>query len=89
LIYKEYQDYLQKNSLYDFSDMINFTVEALENDEDLRFDLAEKFQYIMLDEYQDTNNSQNKLIDLILSPLSPDLSPNRRKGESGANIMVV
>jgi DNA helicase-2/ATP-dependent DNA helicase PcrA len=89
LIYREYQDYLQKNSLYDFSDMINFTVEALEKDEDLRYDLAEKFQYIMLDEYQDTNNSQNKLIDLILSPLSPALSPNGRKGESGANIMVV
>jgi superfamily I DNA/RNA helicase len=47
--------------------MINFAVEALEKDEDLRYDLAEKFQYIMLDEYQDTNNSQNKLIDLILS----------------------
>ncbi len=67
LIYKEYQDYFKKNALYDFSDMINFTVEALENDEDLRYDLAEKHQYIMLDEYQDTNNSQNKLIDLILS----------------------
>ncbi len=67
LIYREYQDYLKQNSLYDFSDMINFTVEALEKDEDLRYDLAEKFQYIMLDEYQDTNNSQNKLIDLILS----------------------
>ncbi len=67
LIYKEYSDYLKKNSLYDFSDMINFTVEALEKDEDLKYDLAEKYQYIMLDEYQDTNNSQNKLIDLILS----------------------
>ncbi len=67
LVYKEYQDYLKKNSLYDFSDMINFVVEALEKDEDLRYDLAEKYQYIMLDEYQDTNNSQNKLIDLILS----------------------
>ncbi len=67
LIYREYQDYLKQNSLYDFSDMINFAVEALEKDEDLRYNLAEKYQYIMLDEYQDTNNSQNKLIDLILS----------------------
>ena len=65
--YKIYQDYLKKNSLYDFSDMINFAVKKLEDDEDLKYDLAEKFQYIMLDEYQDTNNSQNKLIDLILS----------------------
>ena len=77
LIYKEYSDYLKENSLYDFSDMINFVVEKLENDTDLKYDLAEKYQYIMLDEYQDTNNSQNKLIDLILSV-----------GES-KNIMVV
>ncbi len=67
LIYKEYSDYLKDNSLYDFSDMINFVVEKLENDSDLKYDLAEKYQFIMLDEYQDTNNSQNHLIDLILS----------------------
>jgi len=67
LVYREYQDYLKQNSLYDFSDMINFAVEALEKDADLKYDLAEKYQYIMLDEYQDTNNSQNKLVDLILS----------------------
>ncbi len=88
LIYKQYQDYLKKNSLYDFSDMINFVVEALEKDEDLIYDLAEKYQYIMLDEYQDTNNSQNKLIDLILSVCNPP-SPPLEGGVSQANIMVV
>ena len=67
LIYREYQEFLRENSLYDFSDMINFAVDALEKDTDLREDLAEKFQFIMLDEYQDTNNSQNKVMDLILS----------------------
>ena len=67
LVYREYQSFLRENSLYDFSDMINFAVQALEKDSDLREDLAEKFQFIMLDEYQDTNNSQNKVMDLILS----------------------
>jgi len=47
--------------------MINFVVNVLEKDEDLKQDLAEKYQFIMLDEYQDTNNSQNKVMDLILS----------------------
>jgi superfamily I DNA/RNA helicase len=68
--------------------MINFAVEALEKDEDLRYDLAEKFQYIMLDEYQDTNNSQNKLIDLILS-VSPHQTSPKGRGTEGSNIMVV
>jgi len=66
-IYKEYQNYLKENSLYDFADMINFVVSVLEKDEDLKADLAERYQFIMLDEYQDTNNSQNKVINLILS----------------------
>ncbi len=66
-IYKKYQNYLKENSLYDFADMINFVVFVLEKDEDLKADLAERYQFIMLDEYQDTNNSQNKVINLILS----------------------
>jgi DNA helicase-2/ATP-dependent DNA helicase PcrA len=47
--------------------MINFVVEKFKNDEDLRSFYAEKYQFIMLDEYQDTNNPQNEIIDLILS----------------------
>jgi DNA helicase-2/ATP-dependent DNA helicase PcrA len=58
--------------------MINFVVQAFENDEDLRYFYAEKFQFIMLDEFQDTNNAQNKIIDLILSV-----------SEENPNIMVV
>jgi len=58
--------------------MINFVVQVFENDEDLRYFYAEKFQFIMLDEFQDTNNAQNKIIDLILSV-----------SEENPNIMVV
>lgn len=65
-IYKEYGEYLKENSLYDFSDMINFVVTKFRIDEDLRSFYAEKYQFIMLDEYQDTNNPQNEIMDLIL-----------------------
>jgi DNA helicase-2/ATP-dependent DNA helicase PcrA len=47
--------------------MINFVLEKLEQDQELREHYAESFQFIMLDEYQDTNNAQNQIIDLILS----------------------
>lgn len=67
LIYGKYNDYLRQKWYYDFNDMINFVLDAFESDEDLRYFYAEKYQFIMLDEFQDTNNSQNKIIDLILS----------------------
>ncbi|MDD3793584.1 MAG: ATP-dependent DNA helicase [Candidatus Gracilibacteria bacterium] len=67
IIYEKYNSYLRANSLYDFNDMINFVYEKLQNDRELRLFYAETFQFIMLDEYQDTNNAQNKIMDLILS----------------------
>ena len=71
LIYEQFNKYLNQNSLYDFNDMINFVLDAFEKNNDLKIHYAEKFQFIMLDEYQDTNNAQNKIIDLILSVSSP------------------
>ena len=76
--YKEYNNYLSKNSLYDFNDMIRFVLDKLRNDNELKFHYAEKFQFIMLDEYQDTNDAQNSIINEILSV-----------NEDEPNIMVV
>jgi ATP-dependent exoDNAse (exonuclease V) beta subunit len=42
-------------------------LEQFSKDEDLKYYYAEKFQFIMLDEYQDTNNAQNEIIEAILS----------------------
>lgn len=78
LIFEEYNKYLREKWLYDFNDMINFVLEKLESDDELKYYYAEKYQFIMLDEYQDTNNAQNKIIDLILSG-----------SEEKPNIMVV
>jgi DNA helicase-2/ATP-dependent DNA helicase PcrA len=58
--------------------MINFVLEKFKEDEDLKYYYAEKFQFIMVDEYQDTNNAQNEIIDAILSV-----------SEGQKNIMVV
>jgi superfamily I DNA/RNA helicase len=46
--------------------MINFVLERFREDVNLRAHYAETYQYIMLDEYQDTNNPQNEIVDLIL-----------------------
>ncbi len=67
IFYRKYNEILRKTSRYDFNDMINFVLEKFTVDDDLRYYYAEKYQFIMLDEYQDTNNTQNQIIDLILS----------------------
>jgi len=58
--------------------MINFVLEKFKEDEELKNYYAEKYQFIMIDEFQDTNNAQNQIIDLILSV-----------NQENPNIMVV
>lgn len=84
LVYTQYQQDLRERHLYDFNDMINFVLEKFREDTELRYHYAEKFQYIMLDEYQDTNNPQNEIIDIILT-VQRELSQEEKSG----NIMVV
>jgi len=66
-LYQKYSQALIQKEKYDFTDMIQFVVEVFEKDEEVRYFYAEKYQFIMLDEFQDTNNAQNKIIDLMLS----------------------
>ncbi|MBR3052007.1 ATP-dependent helicase [Candidatus Saccharibacteria bacterium] len=61
----EYDKYLRGNGLYDFDDMIQEAVRALTRDEGFRLTLSERYQYIMLDEFQDTNPSQFAIIKLL------------------------
>jgi DNA helicase-2/ATP-dependent DNA helicase PcrA len=70
--------------------MIQFVLEKFRTNEELVQYYAEKYQYIMVDEYQDTNNAQNEIINHILSVSTPPQpSPYQGEGESGPNIMVV
>jgi DNA helicase-2/ATP-dependent DNA helicase PcrA len=62
---------------YDFDDMINWVIRAFEEYPDLLADYQERYQYILVDEYQDTSGSQNKLVQLLTS------------GQESPNIFVV
>lgn len=79
-IYYEYLLAMQQRSLYDFDDMILRTVHALEVFADLRLNLQEQYQYILVDEFQDTNDAQMRLL--------WNLS-NNPSSEGRPNIMVV
>lgn len=64
-IYKKYQQNLADNKLYDYDDMILRAIEALEKNPELKYSLAERYNYIMLDEFQDTNPAQFRLVQLL------------------------
>jgi DNA helicase-2/ATP-dependent DNA helicase PcrA len=64
-IYAQYQDELKKKKLFDFDDMILRAISSLEHYPDFKFSVAEQYQFIMLDEFQDTNPAQLHLIKLL------------------------
>lgn len=66
-IYEKYQNKLTELGRFDFNDMINWVVEAFEVDQDFLLGYQEKFQYLLVDEYQDTNSAQNRLIFALAS----------------------
>ncbi len=64
-IYSLYQELLAKRGLYDYDDMILRAIDALQAHPDFKFTLAEQYQYILLDEFQDTNPAQLKIVELL------------------------
>ncbi len=64
-IYDLYEKKLSENARYDFEDMILKVIERLKNDPELLAIYQERFQYILVDEYQDTNGAQNEVVELI------------------------
>jgi len=61
-VYYQYLARMQEAELYDFDDMILRVVHAMEVFPELRFNLQEKYQYIMVDEFQDTNMAQMRIL---------------------------
>ena len=61
-VMKTYNKYLYENGLYDFDDMIQEAVRVLKEDDGFRATLSERYQFIMLDEFQDTNPAQFSII---------------------------
>lgn len=64
-VYKAYQEGLKSNNALDFDDLIMKTVELFSSFEEVLINYQDRFKYIMVDEYQDTNAAQFKLISLL------------------------
>ncbi len=65
ILYAAYQKRLHAADLYDYDDLIMYSLDKLQKDEDFRLRIMEKYQYILVDEHQDSNNAQNKIIRLL------------------------
>lgn len=75
-IYKLYSEELQKAEKLDFDDMILNLISAVKKNDDLKYNIQEQWQYILVDEFQDTSFAQLEIIRLIGDHPSPQQSPN-------------
>ncbi len=75
-LFDRYQTMLQQKGRFDFDDMILYVSRALEREEWLLAGLQERFLYILVDEFQDTNGAQYRVIELLTKAVSPEDRPN-------------
>jgi DNA helicase-2/ATP-dependent DNA helicase PcrA len=75
-IYEQYQNELERQNLVDFADQILASLAALERNQDLRYNLQERYQYLMIDEYQDTNRAQLALARYLTDAPVHEQRPN-------------
>ena len=76
-IYEEYENSLNNNNAIDFDDMLMLTVKLLEQCKEVRQQYYDRFQQILVDEFQDTNMAQYKLINMLYTNLEPDIPDER------------
>ena len=65
--FDHYQELMRRRNRYDFDDMINWVIRAFEENKNLLSAYQEKFQYVLVDEYQDTSGIQNRLVHLLIN----------------------
>ena len=94
-IYEGYQKLLQENNALDFDDLLMKAAILLRDNADVRRQLSERFKYLLIDEYQDTNQAQYQIAKLIASAHSnicvtgdPDQSIYRWRGADIRNILA-
>ncbi len=73
-IYKEYTEWMHKRGYYDFDDMLLDTIQEVKRNSILRSELQEQYQFVLVDEFQDTNDAQMRLLELLFDP--SDEQPN-------------
>lgn len=76
-VYEEYEKALNNNNAIDFDDMLMLTVKLLEQNREVRQLYYDRFQHIMVDEYQDTNLAQYKLVNMLYTNLSKEIPQER------------
>lgn len=67
LVYEMYQKRLKENNAIDFDDIINYTIKILMENPDVLEYYSDKFHYVLVDEYQDTNKAQFTLVTMLAS----------------------
>ena len=65
--FERYQQLMRQRNRYDFDDMINWVIKAFEENKNMLAAYQEKFQYILVDEFQDTSGTQNRLVQLLIN----------------------
>ena len=65
--FDKFQLLMRRKDRYDFDDMINWVIKAFEENKNLLSNYQERFQYILVDEYQDTSGTQNRLVSLLIN----------------------
>ena len=65
--FANFQTLMRKRNRYDFDDMINWVIKVFEENKNILANYQEKFQYLLVDEYQDTSGTQNKLVQLLIN----------------------
>ena len=65
--FDHFQQLMRHHNRYDFDDMINWVIKAFEENKNLLADYQERFLYILVDEYQDTSGTQNKIVELLIN----------------------
>jgi DNA helicase-2/ATP-dependent DNA helicase PcrA len=65
--FQPFQELMRRSNRYDFDDMINWVIRAFEENPALLAGYRERYQYILVDEYQDTSGTQNRLVSLLIS----------------------
>ena len=67
-VYRRYADALRANGAMDFDDLLMVTAQLMENDPAVRARWQSRFEYVMVDEYQDTNHAQYRLVRALAEP---------------------
>lgn len=76
IAYGKYQKTLHDRGYFDFSDMILDVIEQTKKHPDLKYNLQEKYQYVLVDEFQDTSGAQMKLMEMLLDAEVNEGRPN-------------